>query len=122
MQRGTDASGNRNIKKGSLTGELVKKWLVGEDGRRYLIKGNYGRSCQQSLNEVLATKVHSLQGKMPNDVSEFHPSVREIRVAPIFDSGNAMFWDRPRLEDVDLADISVSSFQKKAEMLEEFQR
>jgi len=48
--------------------------------------------------------------------------VREIRVAPIFDSGNAMFWDRPRLEDVDLADISVSSFQKKAEMLEEFQR
>ena len=51
-----------------------------------------------------------------------HPSVREIRVAPIFDSGNAMFWDRPRLEDVDLADISVSSFRKKAEMLEEFQR
>ena len=64
-QRGTDASGNRNIKKGSLTGELVKKWLVGEDGRRYLIKGNYGRSCQQSLNEVLRQKCTVCRGKCP---------------------------------------------------------
>ena len=191
----------------SLQGELVKKWTVGEDGRRYLIKGNYGRSCQQSLNEVLATELHRLQGKMPyvsyqlkeistsagktygcicpaftgkkvefipaidvnsegkkpNDLSEFEYFIRQcqkfglkdtdmrsfleyqiladflitntdrhfnnfgvlrdadtlefIGPAPIFDSGNAMFWDCPRLEDVDLDDISVSSFRKKEHLL-----
>ena len=191
----------------SLQGELVKKWLVGGDGRRYLIKGNHGRSCQQSLNEVLATEVHRRQGKMPyvsyrlteldtsegktlgcicpaftgkkvefipaidvnsegkkpNDVSEFEYFIRQcatfglreadvrgfleyqiladflitntdrhfhnfgvlrdadslkfVGVAPIFDSGNAMFWDRPRLEDVDPADIAVSSFRKKESLL-----
>ena len=42
-------------------GELQKKWCIDEDGRRYLIKGNYGDSYQQSLNEIFATKLHLLQ-------------------------------------------------------------
>lgn len=44
-------------------------------------------------------------------------SLKFVGVVPIFDSGNAMFWDRPRLEDVDLTDISVSSFRKKESLL-----
>ncbi len=42
-------------------GELQKKWCIDKDGRRYMIKGNYGQSYQQSLNEVFATKLHEQQ-------------------------------------------------------------
>jgi len=48
----------------STQGELVKKWIC-EDGKRFLIKGNYGSSYQQSLNELIATKLHEMQGKYP---------------------------------------------------------
>lgn len=43
-------------------GELQKKWCIGKDGRRYMVKGNYGMSYQQSLNEVFATELHRSQG------------------------------------------------------------
>lgn len=43
-------------------GELQKKWCIDSTGRRYMIKGNYGDSYQQSLNEVFATKLHENQG------------------------------------------------------------
>ena len=43
-------------------GELQKKWCIDADGRRYLLKGNYGESYQQSLNEIFATKLHEKQG------------------------------------------------------------
>lgn len=43
-------------------GELQKKWCIDSDGRRYMIKGNYGDSYQQSLNEIFATKLHEKQG------------------------------------------------------------
>ena len=43
-------------------GELQKKWCIDKDGRRYMIKGNYGQSYQQSLNEIFATKLHEQQG------------------------------------------------------------
>lgn len=43
-------------------GELQKKWCIGNDGRRYMVKGNYGQSYQQSINEIFATKLHSAQG------------------------------------------------------------
>lgn len=42
-------------------GELQKKWCIDENGRRYMIKGNYGQSYQQSLNEIFATKLHEQQ-------------------------------------------------------------
>lgn len=42
-------------------GELQKKWCIDESGRRYMIKGNYGQSYQQSLNEIFATKLHEQQ-------------------------------------------------------------
>ena len=42
-------------------GELQKKWGIDENGRRYLIKGNYGDSYQQSLNELFASQLHSQQ-------------------------------------------------------------
>lgn len=51
----------------SLQGELQKKWIV-QNGRRFLIKGNYGNSCQQSINEVIATLLHQKQGRMPYTV------------------------------------------------------
>lgn len=43
-------------------GELQKKWCIDKEGRRYLIKGNYGESYQQSLNEVFASNLHKQQG------------------------------------------------------------
>ena len=43
-------------------GELQKKWCIDEDGRRYMVKGNYGDSFQQSLNEIFATRLHEKQG------------------------------------------------------------
>lgn len=46
-------------------GELSKKWSISEDGRRLLIKGNWGSSYQQSLNEVLASEIHKMQNKFP---------------------------------------------------------
>lgn len=49
---------------GSVQGELQKKWVL-QDGKRYLIKGNYGASCQQSVNEVIATLLHERQNKVP---------------------------------------------------------
>jgi len=42
-------------------GELQKKWCIDQTGKRYMIKGNYGDSWQQSLNEVFATRLHSEQ-------------------------------------------------------------
>lgn len=42
-------------------GEVQKKWCIDNDGRRYMIKGNYGNSYQQSINEVFATQLHQTQ-------------------------------------------------------------
>jgi len=42
-------------------GELQKKWCIDDDGKRFFIKGNYGESFQQSLNEVFATDLHEKQ-------------------------------------------------------------
>lgn len=39
-------------------GELQKKWCIDEKGRRYMVKGNYGESYQQSLNELFASELH----------------------------------------------------------------
>lgn len=43
-------------------GELQKKWCIDSTGKRYMIKGNYGQSYQQSLNELFATTLHMQQG------------------------------------------------------------
>ena len=43
-------------------GELQKRWII-KDKERYLIKGNYGNSYQQSINEVFATLLHEKQGR-----------------------------------------------------------
>lgn len=48
----------------SLQGDLQKKWVL-QEGKRYLVKGNYGISCQQSINEAIASMLHEKQGKMP---------------------------------------------------------
>lgn len=42
-------------------GELQKKWCIDKSGRRYMIKGNYGESYQQSLNEIFASTLHQQQ-------------------------------------------------------------
>ena len=39
-------------------GELQKKWCIDASGKRYMIKGNYGESYQQSINELFATELH----------------------------------------------------------------
>lgn len=44
-------------------GELQKKWCIDNNGNRFMVKGNWGSSYQQSLNEVFASKIHELQGR-----------------------------------------------------------
>ena len=46
-------------------------------------------------------------------------TLRFVQMAPIFDSGNSMFWDSPRLpERSDCTEITVNSFRKtEAELL-----
>ena len=46
-------------------------------------------------------------------------TLKFVRMAPIFDSGNSMFWDYPRLpERSDCTEITVNSFRKtEAELL-----
>ena len=43
-------------------GELQKKWCIDKSGVRYMVKGNYGQSYQQSINEIFATRLHEQQG------------------------------------------------------------
>lgn len=45
-------------------GEVQKKWCIDQDGQRYMVKGNYGNSYQQSINEVFATQIHKSLGFM----------------------------------------------------------
>lgn len=49
-------------------GELKKKWCIAVDKNgtktQFLVKGNWGDSYQQSLNEVLASEIHRLQNKV----------------------------------------------------------
>lgn len=59
-----DSAASSFIPGASLQGELKKKWLIGEDGKRYLVKGNYSIFAQQSINEVIATRIHELQESM----------------------------------------------------------
>ena len=183
-------------------GELKKKWII-KDGIRYLVKGNYGTSYQQSINEVIASAFHKKQNRMPyteyqlcdistknepglgcickgfasvdkefvsgydvvcsrkkrNDISEYEhfikicvdhglkenevrefleyqilsdfiltntdrhfnnfgilrdsKSLKFVGMAPLFDTGNSMFWKRPSEAEGDLCNISVNSFKKR---------
>lgn len=45
----------------SLKGNLEKSWNI-VNGERILIKGNHNEKSIESINEVIATKVHELQG------------------------------------------------------------
>lgn len=58
-----DICGKTNfVPSASLKGDLKKKWIIGENGKRILVKGNYEGSTIQSISEVLASKLHRLQG------------------------------------------------------------
>lgn len=57
------AEGSSFIPSAALKGDLRKKWVIGEDGVRYLVKGNYGNTCRQSICEVLASIIHGYQGR-----------------------------------------------------------
>lgn len=45
----------------ALQGELKKKWIIRENGTRTLVKGFFGSNAQQSLNEILGSRINSLQ-------------------------------------------------------------
>lgn len=47
----------------TLKGDLKKKWIIEQDGTRYLVKGNYNNTCRQSISEILATEIHKRQNK-----------------------------------------------------------
>ncbi len=184
----------------SVQGELRKKWIIAE-GKRCLVKGNHGSHSQESLNEVVATLLHSRQNSQPfvsykpmkmddhsqvycvcesftSNTVELIPAIdvvesrkknhatsvyehfigvcgeygldesitrpfleyqiltdyiltntdrhlnnfgvlrdtstlKFIGMAPIFDSGNSMFWQSPKLPEYDdLQSIQVNSFRQ----------
>lgn len=43
-------------------GEVQKKWIIDNNGDRCLVKGNYGESFQQSLNEIFAGSLYQQVG------------------------------------------------------------
>lgn len=49
----------------STQGELKKKWVIDSNGLRVLVKGNYGNTYQQSLNEVFISEINRLQDTIP---------------------------------------------------------
>ena len=189
----------------SVQGELKKKWII-TDGKRCLVKGNHGSNSQESLNEVVATLLHTKQGKQPfvcyntiqmgtseqvccicesftSDRVELIPAIDVVEskkknnavsvyehfiatcaaygmaeetvrsfleyqiltdyiltntdrhlnnfgvlrdtktlafigMAPIFDSGNSMFWQNPKLPEHDaLKQIKVNSFRATEQQL-----
>ena len=191
-------------------GELKKKWMIDQNDDRFLIKGNYGQSYRQSINEVYASTVHALQKKFPytpyeltkidteygkslgcmsknftttnlefisaydvcnsnphlSDISEFQnfinvckahgledsyvkdfleyqilsdfmitnvdrhfnnfgilrdtETLQFVDIAPIFDSGNSMFYNRIVGGQTNVLDIPVNSFRKKEHQLLEY--
>lgn len=56
---------DKNISKfspsSSVNGEMKKKWII-KDGTRYLMKVNANDYGQQSVNEVIASRLHELLG------------------------------------------------------------
>lgn len=50
------------IPSASLKGDLKKKWIIGDNGVRYLVKGNCNNTCRQSISEVIASEIHKRQG------------------------------------------------------------
>lgn len=189
----------------SLTGELKKKWIIGKDNCRYLIKESSDFDFQQSINECFASFFHekqnfdnyvfyepiklskkdgktelgcvsksftsidyefitaydiSLSQKKNNNISEYEHiinicaknglkkedvqifleyqilsdyimtntdrhfknfgvlrdtnTLKYVRMAPIFDSGNSMFWDRTMIINMDdIYKIETNSFKTK---------
>ncbi len=57
-------------------GELQKKWCIDSSGNRYMIKGNYGESYQQSINELFATHLHRKQGFQK--FTEYYPALLTV--------------------------------------------
>ena len=49
------------IPNASLKGDLQKKWLPAANGMRVLVKGNYSDGCLQSISEVFASRIYSMQ-------------------------------------------------------------
>lgn len=45
----------------SLQGQLEKSWII-QNGERMLVKGNRNELSSESINEVIATKLHEKQG------------------------------------------------------------
>ncbi|MBQ7564640.1 MAG: hypothetical protein IJT16_11700 [Lachnospiraceae bacterium] len=54
-------------------GEVRKKWLVRDNGKRAMVKGNWADSYQQSINEVFAALLHSKQKVVPYTTYELLP-------------------------------------------------
>lgn len=187
----------------SVNGEMKKKWII-KDGKRYLMKVNINDYGQQSVNEVIATRLHEILGwknyvpysmdvvridgreypcslnplftseyrefvpayqlisnfKIPNDVSQYEAIIqqavvygmdeRDVRtqleytiltdfilsntdrhynnfgflydskshrlcaMAPVFDTGNALFYNQDIIPaSGDILDIKVNSFCKR---------
>ncbi|MCD8022297.1 MAG: HipA domain-containing protein [Lachnospiraceae bacterium] len=46
----------------TLQGQLEKTWAIDSDGNRILIKGNRDNLSSESINEVIASELHRLQG------------------------------------------------------------
>lgn len=80
----------------SLKGDLKKKWLIGQDGTRFLVKGSCMDNYIQSLSEVLASEIYKRQGfdsYVPYNLIQITSGGREITgcACPCFTSGTLEF-------------------------------
>ncbi|MCI5500496.1 MAG: HipA domain-containing protein [Lachnospiraceae bacterium] len=57
-----ESSSGKYSPNSSLQGALEKKWAIW-NGKRYLIKGNKDNYSTESINEVIASRIHEEQGK-----------------------------------------------------------
>ena len=96
-----------------LTGYEKKKVLM----ERFMEKGLPEQGVRGFLEyQILTDFVLTNTDRHLNNFGVLRDSrtLKFIRMAPIFDSGNSMFWDAPRLpERSDCTEITVNSFRNE---------
>ena len=116
--------GHNFIPSASLKGDLKKKWIIAEDGTRYLAKGNYNNTCRQSISEVLATEIHKRQGKFeytPYSFSTLYCDKQKITgcICPNFTSEYTEFVPAIDIVCSKKKDNSISNIQHYINVCEE---
>ncbi len=87
----------------SIQGSLEKCWTI-RDGKRGMVKGNCDNLSSESINEVIATKLHELQG-----FSEYTPyELIAVHKRPYMYGCFSEIFTSERLELISAYDVEIS--------------